>query len=76
MNQSNDKFVVRMPVGLRDRIRREAEVNRRSMNGEIVYRLEQALPDLNETKGPAEAATSPSRGSINPVEGNENEHGD
>ncbi len=34
---------LRIPVDLRDRIRKSAEQNRRSMNGEIVYQLEQSL---------------------------------
>jgi len=54
-----DKFVVRLPDGMRDRIRRTAKANRRSMNNEIVVLLERALPtDENETatEVPASAA--------------------
>ena len=35
-----DKFVVRLPDGMRDRIAEAAEANNRSMNAEIVARLE------------------------------------
>lgn len=36
---------IRVPSGLRERVRESAETNRRSMNSEIVFLLEQALPD-------------------------------
>ena len=38
-----DKFVVRFPDGMRERIRAAAEANNRSMNAEIVARLEESL---------------------------------
>lgn len=38
-----DQFVVRFPDGMRDRIRESAEANGRSMNAEIVQRLEQSF---------------------------------
>lgn len=38
-----DQYTVRFPDGLRDRIKAAAEVNNRSMNAEIVARLEQSL---------------------------------
>jgi plasmid stability protein len=38
-----DKFMLRFPEGLRDRIRVAAEDNGRSMNAEIVIRLEASL---------------------------------
>lgn len=42
-SQSQDKFIVRLPDGMRDRIKAEAEANNRSMNAEIVARLETSL---------------------------------
>lgn len=44
-SRTADKFVVRLPDGLRDKIFNVAGDNQRSMNGEIVYRLEQSLRD-------------------------------
>lgn len=41
--QSADKYVVRFPDGMRDRIAEIAKANGRSMNAEIVQRLEWAL---------------------------------
>ena len=41
--QTQDKFIVRLPDGMRDRIRAAAEANNRSMNAEIVARLEATL---------------------------------
>jgi hypothetical protein len=46
-----DQFMLRLPDGMRDRIKAAAEANRRSMNAEIVDRLEStfAAPiDLGE----------------------------
>jgi hypothetical protein len=42
-SDKQDKFMLRFPDGMRDRIREEAEANGRSMNAEIVYRLAQTL---------------------------------
>lgn len=36
----NDKFMLRLPDGMRDRIKAAAEANNRSMNAEIVARIE------------------------------------
>lgn len=43
-----DKFMLRLPDGMRDRIRAAAEANGRSMNAEIVYTLEHAYPGNTE----------------------------
>ena len=52
------QFVVRLPHGMRDRIREQAAANRRSMNAEIVHYLDRAL-EAQEAKGAASAATDP-----------------
>lgn len=39
-NRESDKFLVRLPDGMRDRIRAAADRNIRSMNAEIVHSLE------------------------------------
>ncbi|WJS83534.1 Arc family DNA-binding protein [Paracoccus sp. TOH] len=39
-----DQFIVRLPDGMRDRIKAAAETNNRSMNAEIVAALEAAYP--------------------------------
>lgn len=38
--QSADKYIVRFPAGMRDRIAEAAKANNRSMNAEIVARLQ------------------------------------
>lgn len=38
-----DQFVVRLPDGMRDQIKYAAELNNRSMNAEIVARIEQSF---------------------------------
>lgn len=43
-----ERFQVRLPAGLRDRIKATAEANGRSMNTEIVSTLENAYPDPRE----------------------------
>ena len=51
-----DRFMVRMPDGMRDRIAREAERNGRSMNAEIVLRLQNSLdqrPNIQWAAGSA-----------------------
>lgn len=45
-SRDQDKFMVRMPEGMRERIAEEAKANGRSMNAEIVARLEQSLPNV------------------------------
>lgn len=44
--QTQDKFVLRLPEGMRDRIRAAAEANGRSMNAELVSVLENYYPPL------------------------------
>lgn len=42
--KDQDKFVLRMPAGMRDRIKAAAERRNRSMNAEIIATLEEAYP--------------------------------
>ncbi|SEH99792.1 Arc family DNA-binding protein [Pseudomonas asplenii] len=44
-SRNADKFVIRLPDGLRDRISEVAVSNGRSMNSEIVRRLENSISD-------------------------------
>lgn len=57
MNATNsrtaDKFVVRLPDGMRERVAQVARDNHRSMNSEIIERLEQSL--LNDPRIGAQA---------------------
>lgn len=49
VNRSNtDQYQLRLPPGLRDRIKAAADGNGRSMNSEIVSTLESAFPDPRE----------------------------
>jgi len=57
-SQIAEKFVVRLPAGMRERIRQQAAVSRRTMNSLIIYALDRAL--AAEQEGPAEVAASPS----------------
>lgn len=46
-SRTADKFVLRLPEGLRARISQVAEKNHRSMNGEMIARIDGSL-DLEE----------------------------
>lgn len=48
--QTQDKFVVRLPDGMRDQIAAAAEASGRSMNAEIVQRLADSLEPANTTQ--------------------------
>lgn len=47
-SRESDKFMLRLPSGMRDRIRQTAEENGRSMNAEIVETLSKAYPDYGD----------------------------
>lgn len=42
-SREQDKFVLRLPDGLRPRIASVSQENHRSMNSEIIYRIERSL---------------------------------
>jgi predicted HicB family RNase H-like nuclease len=46
-----DQFIVRFPENMRDVIKEKAALNRRSMNNEIVRRLENSLAKENALEG-------------------------
>lgn len=46
--QPQDKYILRMPDGMRDKLKAEAEHNKRSLNAEIVGRLELSLEHFHE----------------------------
>ena len=50
--QDSDKYIVRFPEGMRDKIAEAAKANNRSMNAEIIARLETSIA-ISE-KGPTE----------------------
>ena len=43
--RESEKFVIRLPDGMRDRIKASADANNRSMNAEIVSRLADSLDE-------------------------------
>lgn len=50
-SQETDRFNIRLPAGIRDRLKEVANENRRSMNSELVFIIEKALfPQSPETK--------------------------
>lgn len=55
-SQLAERFQIRMPDGLRDRLREAADASGRSMNSEIVARLEESFNRGNGTLSPSEEA--------------------
>lgn len=52
--RGSSQFMLRMPDGLRERIKTNAEINRRSMNSEIILHLENALESAKQPQGAAQ----------------------
>ncbi|WP_353428912.1 Arc family DNA-binding protein [Paracoccus denitrificans] len=48
-SDKQDQFVVRFPDGMRDRIKAAADANSRSMNAEVVARLEKTFNEDDQT---------------------------
>ena len=63
VRQSDPQLKIRMPEKLRTQVRDASDTGMRSMNAEIVLRLERSFQE----KGPAEAATSPSHVTETPL---------
>lgn len=57
-SRSADKFVVRLPDGMREQIAAIANTNHRSMNSEIVLHLEKLIDDCTPIVGASPLATS------------------
>lgn len=55
-SRQSDKFMVRLPDGMRERLAAAARANRRSMNAELIVHLETALAASNAQ--PAKPATA------------------
>lgn len=54
-HHQQERYIVRMPDGMRDRIKEEAERNRRSMNSEIIYQLNRAYSAQETEKADVQA---------------------
>lgn len=63
-SQPQEKFIIRFPDGMRDRIAKAAEESGRSMNAEIVHRLEKSM-ELSQVVG---AATGLADGALESVD--------
>ncbi|WP_312946321.1 Arc family DNA-binding protein [Agrobacterium sp.] len=53
--RESDKFPLRLPDGMRDQIKDEADRNNRSMNAEIVFQLNRAYAPSQTQKADAVA---------------------
>lgn len=54
MSRTDPALVIRLPGSLKERLRKQAEADRRSMTGEAIYLLERALHADTETATGAE----------------------
>lgn len=54
---SQDKFIIRLPDGMRERIKAAADANGRTMTAEIVWRLEQSLTGVEARLSSQETRT-------------------
>ena len=72
---AREPLTLRVPPGMRDRIRRRATTNGRSMNAEAVICLGRALA-AEENEGPVAGGTAPSPITRNPSLGETDEHED
>ncbi|MBL4867240.1 MAG: Arc family DNA-binding protein [Pseudomonadales bacterium] len=70
-NQTNEKFILRLPDGMRSNIKDAAKRTWRSMNSEIICRLEQSFitpkepanrPDLYPMLTPKQSTHTPAQG--------------
>lgn len=59
-SDKQDKFMLRLPDGMRDRIKIEAERNNRSMNAEIISRLETTF-DMDSYQPVRNVETTPTQ---------------
>lgn len=55
VNKESDKFMLRFPEGMRERMKSLATENRRSMNSEIITILDREMRRRVETEKAAEA---------------------
>lgn len=60
-----DKFMVRMPEGMRDQLSAVARANRRSMNAELIFHMERILRDATAATGDNLPGTAPAAASRN-----------
>jgi len=56
-NRNSDKFMLRLPDGMRESIRQAADINGRSMNAEIVSTLEEEYPPISTDPSTREFVT-------------------
>lgn len=71
MARGEPGLLIRLPTHVKEQLREAAMANRRSMNSEVLFRLEAGLRGKN---GAAEDATSPRHEHAETLEGNSNDY--
>lgn len=59
MSRGDDQMMIRIPAGMRGRIKAAAAAAKRSANAEIVFHLERIFPAPNATTGGSLQADTP-----------------
>lgn len=59
-SETQDRFMVRLPDGMRDKIKAAAQASKRNMNGEIIARLEATFEAERQGNPSGAAGVSPS----------------
>ncbi|WP_068951558.1 Arc family DNA-binding protein [Pararhizobium polonicum] len=60
-SEQADKYLLRMPEGMREQLKEAAKRNNRSMNAEIVARIEASFTNLHMTDGKVSSVTIPKK---------------
>lgn len=56
-SEAQDKFIIRLPDGMRDQLKEAAEANDRTMTAEVVYRLRESFDKEVARKEPEGASS-------------------
>lgn len=56
-SEAQDKFIIRLPDGMRDQLKEAAEANDRTMTAEVVYRLRESFDKEVARKEPEDASS-------------------
>jgi len=55
-SRTSDQFTLRLPDGMRARVKEIAETNRRTTNAELIFLIEQGMAAVNSKSGDTSAS--------------------
>lgn len=59
MSRQDPALMVRLPGELKERLRKQADADRRTLTGEVIYLLERALHSTETATGATPGSTTP-----------------